>query len=101
QPRRKKPSRAVVMKHGRGIERFEAAAIEARLETEYDLRRLFELFDINVVVHDDYVEVRGAFPKPLSIGLEEIDEVSSLRSMYTVCLTLASSSPCQEGSTPP
>ncbi len=101
QPRRKKPSRAVVMKHGRGIERFEAAAIEARLETEYDLRRLFELFDINVVVHDDYVEVRGAFPKPMSIGLEEIDEVSSLRSRYTVCLTLASSSPCQEGSTPP
>lgn len=76
QPRKKKPSKAAVGTHGRGSERFEAAAIEARFESEYDIRRLFELFDIKVVVHDDFVEVRGAFPKPMTIGLEEMGEVA-------------------------
>jgi site-specific DNA recombinase len=80
QPRKKKPSKAVVMTHGRGSERFDAAAFEARFETEYDIRRLFELFDIKVVVHDDFIEVRGAFSKPMTTGLEEMGEVALLRS---------------------
>ncbi len=29
---------------------------------------MFGLFDIKAVVHDDFVEVRGAFPKPITIG---------------------------------
>lgn len=80
QPRKEKPSKAVVMTHGRGSERFDAAAFEARFETEYDIRRLFELFDIKVVVHDDFIEVRGAFSKPMTTGLEEMGEVALLRS---------------------
>jgi hypothetical protein len=53
---------------------------KTQFERPIDLRRLFDLFDLKVVVRSDYVEVRGAFPKPMSIGLEEIDEVSSLPS---------------------
>jgi hypothetical protein len=59
---------------------FDAAVTEARFETEYDLRRVFDLFDIKVVVHDDLVEVRGAFPKPIEIDLEEMGSVALLRS---------------------
>ncbi len=48
---------------------------------QYDLRRVFDLFDIKVVVHDDFVEVRGAFPKPIEMDLEEMGSVALLRSM--------------------
>lgn len=34
------------------IRSFEAAAIEARVHSEYDLQRVFDLFDIKVIVHN-------------------------------------------------
>ncbi len=74
-------SKSAVGTLGMSKDGFDAAATEARFETEYDLRRVFDLFDIKVVVHDDFIEVRGAFPKPIEIDLEEMGSVVLLRSM--------------------
>ncbi len=74
-------SKSAVGTLGMSKDGFDAAATEARFETEYDLRRVFDLIDIKVVAHDDFVEVRGAFPKPIEIDLEEMGSVALLRSM--------------------
>ena len=64
----------------KGIKSFIEATTEARFESPIDLRGFFDLFDIKVFVHGDYVEVRGIFPTSVDIGLDEISEVSLLRS---------------------
>ena len=53
---------------------------KTQFERPIDLRRLFDLFDLKVVVHSDNVEVRGIFPHAFYIGLEEMGEVSLLPS---------------------
>ncbi len=42
---------------------------------------MFGLFDIKGVVHDDFIEVRGAFLKPIDTDLEEMGSVALLWSM--------------------
>jgi len=64
----------------KGIESFDQATTEARFESPMELRRFFDLFDIKVVVHTHYVEVRGIFPNSIDLSLYEVDEVSSLHS---------------------
>jgi len=64
----------------KGIESFLQATTEARFESPMELRRFFDLFDIKVVVHDDYVEVHGIFPTTIDISLDEVAEVSLLHS---------------------
>ena len=64
----------------KGIKSFTEATTEGEFETPTDLRRFFDLFDIKVVVHTDYVEVRGIFPNSIEISLDEVNEVSLLRS---------------------
>ena len=62
----------------KGMKSFLEATVEARSETSMDLRRLFDLLDIRVIVHDKHVEVQGIFPRPVEIGVDEIGYVPPL-----------------------
>jgi hypothetical protein len=53
----------------------------SQIATGKAMLNMFGLFDIKVVVHDDFVEVRGAFLKPIEMDLEEMGSVATLRSM--------------------
>lgn len=75
QPQRERP----VAKLKRGIQGWEEISTEAKFESPMELRQLFELFDINVVVYSDYVEVRGVFPQPIELGVDEIKETGVLQ----------------------
>jgi hypothetical protein len=83
QPRTKRARQKALVKTRKrrsALQVFEEECVEGRGESDFDLRQLLELFDINVVVHSDYVEMRGALPRSMSIGLEEIGQVALLPS---------------------